>query len=303
MAGSDNIHSNKQFQTTIDISICIVTHNCSQILIRCLKSLSNCSGVYNSEIIVVDNHSTDNTKYIMQKDYSNVQLIYNENNLGFAVGINQAIDVALGYYILILNPDTILSVDTISILADFLNNHPNTAICGPKIKNEDGTFQKSCRRGESRPWAVFSYLFGLDKLFPMRKVFNGYHLSYIDENIQTQVGGLSGACMMIRYNTINIIGKFDEQYFLYQEDSDICLRALKNGWDINYIPKAEIIHTGGAGGTASHYLLLLFHWHLSYFKLYRKHYSKDYNIMFNIIFYLIMATKLLLTFATIPFRK
>ena len=137
----------------------------------------------------------------------------------------------------------------------------------------------------------------------MSKVFNGYHLSYIDENEQTQVDGLSGSCMMIRYNAINIIGKFDEQYFLYQEDSDICLRALKEGWDINYIPKAEIIHTGGAGGTSSHYLLFLFHWHLSYFKLYRKHYSKDYNIMFNIIFYLIMGIKLLLTFAIIPFRK
>ncbi len=303
MAVSNPISSINKFQTTIDISICIVTHNCSQILTRCLKSLSVTSGTNNLEIIVVDNHSIDNTKYMIQKDFHNVHLIYNKNNLGFAVAINQAIDVAVGRYIVILNPDTIVNLDSLSILAEFMDRHPNTGMCGPKVINEDGTFQKSCRRGESRPLAVMSYIFGLDKLFPMNTSFNRYHLNYIDENMQTKVRGLSGSCMMIRYSTLNIIGNFDEQFFLYQEDSDICLRALNNGWDINYIPKAEIIHTGGAGGTDSHFIFLLYQWHLSYFKLYRKHYSKDYNILFNIFFYLIMCMKLILTFATIPFRK
>ena len=303
MAESDRIHSQKIKSTAIEISICIVTHNCSNILERCLKSLSASTESYISEIIVVDNHSSDNTRYMLKNEFPHVQLICNENNVGFATGINQGIAVALGRYIVILNPDTIVSENSISILAEFLDNHPNTAICGPKVYNEDGTFQKSCRRGVSRPWPVISYFIGLDKLFPMNPTFNGYHLSHIDENKQTEVGGLSGSCMMIRYETLETIGNFDEQFFVYQEDSDICIRVLDNNWNIYYIPTANIIHTGGEGGTADHILFLLFHWHLSYYKLYKKHFSKDYNSLFNLLFYLMMGIKFILSFFTLPFRK
>ena len=110
----------------------------------------------------MDNHSTDNTNHMIENKFSHVHLIQNQANVGFAAGINQAIDVSSGEYIVILNPDTITSPDSVTILAEFLDRHPEVVVCGPKILNEDGSFQKSCRRGAPRPWAVISYFFLLN---------------------------------------------------------------------------------------------------------------------------------------------
>ena len=202
-----------------------------------------------------------------------------------------------------MNPDTISSEGCISILAEFLDNHPNTAICGPKVLNQDGTMQKSCRRGDSRPWAVMSYFFMLDKLFPSIPMFNRYHLSHIDENEQIKVGGLSGSCMMARYSILDYIGNFDEQFFLYQEDSDLCLRVLASGWNIDFVPEATIIHAGARGGTESNLHRAILEWHTSYYKLYRKHFERDYIFLFNILIYIMMIIKLILAFIWIPFRN
>ena len=144
---------------------------------------------------------------------------------------------------------------------------------------------------------------GLDKLFPNNILFNEYHLNHLDENMEMQVSGISGSCMMIKAIIFNDIGNFDEQFYLYQEDSDFCLRVIKSGWRVYYVPDAQIIHAGGEGGTKANIQRAIFEWHLSYFKFYRKHYAQDYLLPFNILFYMLMAIKLVLTYFTIPFRK
>lgn len=287
----------------MDLSICIVTLNSAQRLEACLRSLPQAAGEFSWETTVVDNHSTDQTVEMMEENFPEVNLIRNENNVGFAAGMNQAITESLGRYIVILNPDTEAANGSLSALEEFMNTHPKSGVCGPKVLNEDGTFQKSCRRGISRPWAVISYFFGLTRIFPKNPGINEYQLGHLDENEQMEVGAVSGSCMMIRRKTLDSVGNFDERYFLYQEDSDYCLRAAGQGWEIHYVPQSEIIHAGGLGGTKTNPFRSVFEWHWSYFMLYRKHFARDYFFMFNFLFYLMMGIKLVLTWVIVPFRK
>ena len=173
-------------------------------------------------------------------------------------------------------------------------SNSKAGICGPKVLNVDGSFQKSCRRGIARPGAVFSYFLGLSRLYPNDVRYTGYHLDHIDENLITEVGGVSGSCMLIRREVVDQIGYFDERYFAYQEDSDYCLRASQKGWNIIYYPDAVVYHIGGAGGSNSYPMRAIYEWHRSYYLYYHKHFAVDYSILFNFLYDMIMFVKLII---------
>ena len=137
---------------------------------------------------------------------------------------------------LLLNPDTIVLPGAFNELVAYLESHPEVGICGPKVLNRDGTLQKACQRGVSRPWAAFSYFSGLSALFPHSKFFGGYLLNYLDEDEIHEVDGISGSCMLIRRQVIEQIGYLDERFFAYQEDADYCFQAKKAGWKVVYLP-------------------------------------------------------------------
>jgi len=121
-----------------------------------------------------------------------------------------------------------------------------------------------------------------------------------------EVGGVSGSCMMMRKEIRDTVGYFDEQFFLYQEDSDFCIRVAEAGWKVHYVPTSQIIHAGGLGGTLvsrSHIYISVLEWHRSYFKLYRKHFAHEYPFLFNIFYYAAMALKLAFGLARTPFRR
>jgi GT2 family glycosyltransferase len=303
----------------VDLSICIVTLNASDFLRNCLNSICKQSdsliwpetGSQDSdkvaeqaqlnqqklrlEFIIVDNGSTDDTVTMLQDEFPAARLILNNSNNGFARPINQALRQSDGRYMLVLNPDTIILPGALNALVDYLDNHPEVGICGPKVLNRDGSLQKACRRGVSRPWAAFSYFSGLSALFPRSKVFGGYLLNYLDENHTHEVDGVSGSCMLIRREITQKVGLFDEHFFAYQEDADYCFQVKKAGWKITYLPTAQIVHFGGQGGSRFQPYRSIYEWHRSYYLYYRKNLAGDYFFLFNWFYYFLMGLKLVLS--------
>jgi GT2 family glycosyltransferase len=275
-----------------DLSICVLTLNACDYLRACLQSLQRRTTVA-YEIIVVDNGSTDGTRDMLTTEFPTVTVIRNEENLGYTYPNNQAMRVAKGRFITLLNPDTLMHSHAIDRLFGFLESHSEVGIVGPKVLNPDGTLQAPCRRGDARPWAVISYFSGLSRLFPDKAFFNGYLLTHLDEDQTNAVDGVSGSCMLIRREVIDDIGYLDEMFFAYQEDADYCLRARKAGWQVYYYPEAQITHFGGQGGSRVQPYRSILAWHQSYFIYYRKHFAADYFVLFNWLYYAAMGLKLL----------
>ena len=274
------------------LSICIVTYQARDYLRACLDSIAQHPPRDPHEIIVVDNHSQDGTVRMLAEEYPQVRLIQNRENDGYTAPMNLALQAGQGDYLVQLNPDTLVHAGAFDAVIDFLEAHPQVGICGPKVLNTDGSLQKSCRRGESRPWAVITYFLGLSRAFPDSKLFGGYHLNYLDEDLISEIDGVSGSCMFIRRKVIDQIGYLDEQFFAYQEDADFCFRTRQAGWQVFYLPEARITHYGGEGGSRVHPYRSIVEWHRSYWLYYRKNLARDYFFLFNWFYYLLMGIKL-----------
>ncbi len=310
----------------LDLSICIATLNASDYLRNCLRSLCEQSSHLslaaadpaaselpsvtshtgqarlNFELIIVDNGSIDDTVSMVKSEFPAVYLIRNDRNEGFSHPINQALRLSQGQYMLVLNPDTIVLPGAINELVQYQESHPEVGICGPKVLNRDGSLQKACRRGVSRPWAAFSYFSGLSKLFPHSKFFGGYLLNYLAEDEVHEVDGISGSCMLIRRQVIQQIGYLDERFFAYQEDADYCFQAKKAGWKVVYDPAAQIIHFGGQGGSRVQPYRSIYEWHRSYYLYYQKNLAREYFFLFNWFYYFLMGVKLVLALAANALR-
>ena len=278
---------------SVTLSICILTLNARDFLRACLHSIQEHTTL-DHEIIVVDNGSSDGTSDMLQTEFPTVRLIQNQENLGYTYPNNQAMQLAKGRFIALLNPDTLVHSGAFEQLCAFLESHPDVGIVGPKVLNSDGTLQAPCRRGDSRPWAVISYFTGLAKRFPDKAFFNGYLLTHLPEDQIHPVDGVSGSCMFIRREVVDQIGYLDERFFAYQEDADYCLRARQAGWQVYYNPEAQITHFGGQGGSRVQPYRSIWAWHKSYFLYYRKHFAGDYFFLFNWLYYVAMGVKLLM---------
>lgn len=311
----------------LDLSICIATLNARDYLRDCLKSIFEQSsylqwtdansipliptpnqssageGKLNFELIIIDNASTDGTIEMLKQEYPIIKVVQNQRNEGFARPINQALRLSSGEYLLVLNPDTIIPPGALNKLVDYQRSHPEVGICGPKVLNRDGSLQKACRRGVSRPWAAFSYFSGLSRIFPKSKFFGGYLLNYMDENAVHEVDGVSGSCMLIRRKVIDQVGYFDERFFAYQEDADYCFQVKKAGWKIMYYPEAQIYHFGGQGGSRVQPYRSIYEWHRSYYLYYGKNLARDYFFLFNWFYYSLMAIKLLISLTANALRR
>jgi GT2 family glycosyltransferase len=287
----------------IELSVCIVTFQACSLLRDCLHSLFENSSGLELEVIVVDNGSQDGVAGMLAQEFPQVQLIQNKTNTGYTSPMNQALRLARGRYLMQLNPDTLVLPESFRSLINFLEQHPGVGICGPKVLNRDGSLQKPCRRGESRPWAVFSYFTGLSSIFPKSRLFGEYLMSYMPEDAVHPVAGVAGSCMLIRRTVVDQIGYLDERFFAYQEDADFCFRARKSGWQVYYVPEAQIIHFGGMGGSRVQPFRSIFEWHRSYYRYYRKNLARDYFFLINWLYYLVMFLKLGLSLAINFIRK
>lgn len=197
------------------------------------------------EIFVVDNASDDGSVEMLHARFPLITVIANNENLGFAKANNQALQRSRGKYLLILNPDTLLQEDTITTMIRFLDENSDVGIAGSKIIQPDGTIEPACRRSFPSPWVSFTKLAGLSNLFPKSRFFGKYNLTYLSDDETYEVDAISGCFMMIRRDVYDEIGGFDESYFMYGEDLDLCYRTQKAGWKIYYVHATKIIHYGG----------------------------------------------------------
>lgn len=281
-----------------ELSICIPTYRAKTLLRECLQSIcENTRAItpertFSLEIIVVDNNSQDGTIEMLREQFPGVQVIQNDHNAGFARPINQALKMSGGKYALLLNNDTVVLLNALDRLMEFMGAHPEVGICGPKVLNRDGTLQKQCRRSFATPWDLFCYFSGLSTLFPKNRLFARYLVTYEDENTTHAVDAVSGSCMLIRREVLNQIGLLDERFFAYQEDADYCFRAKRAGWQVYYYPVAQIIHYGGQGGSRATPYQSIYEWHKSYWLYYRKNLASRYFFLFNWFYYLVMLLKL-----------
>jgi Predicted glycosyltransferases len=166
---------------TLELSVVIVSYNVQELLRQCLRSVLEALEGLEAEILVVDNASTDGTVEALAPQFPQVRWIALERRVGFGRANNIGIAQARGRYILILNPDTLLQPDTLKTMLAYMEEHPEVGIAGCRVLNADGTFQASCRRGFPTPWAAFTKLFGLQRLFPRSRLFARYNPHFADE--------------------------------------------------------------------------------------------------------------------------
>jgi len=233
------------------ISIVIVNYKVPYCLIEALQSLRLAEYYGRSEVIIVDNASGDNSREIVAAQFQEVQWIQLKTNIGFGRACNIGAEAARGQYLLLLNPDTVVSSNTLASAVEFMEEHPKAGLMGPKILNPDGTLQLSCRRSIPTPSVAFYYFTGLSHLFPKSKRFGRYHLTYMDEDETAQVDVLSGSFMFMRRDIFDIIGGFDKRFFMYGEDIDLCYRVSQTGYEIWYYPPIKIVHQKGKSSSKS----------------------------------------------------
>ncbi len=229
----------------MDLSIITVNYNVKEFLQNLIHSIHKAARSLNYEIIIVDNASSDASVDFITEKFPEVKLIANDKNLGFGKANNQGLKIAKGNYILLINPDAIVSEDTFTKMISFFESHPAAGLAGCKILNPDGTLQLACRRSFPGPWTSFCKVTGLSNLFPNSRLFARYNLTYKDENESYEVDAISGSFMMMKRDVYEKTGGFDEDYFMYGEDLDLCYRIQQAGFKVYYVHEAQIIHYKG----------------------------------------------------------
>jgi len=227
------------------LSIIIVNYNVKHFLEQCLHSVKQAIKQIDAEIFVVDNNSVDGSCAMMREKFPEIQLIANKENLGFSKANNQAMRIATGEYILLLNPDTIVEEDTFVKILPFMDENQDVGGLGVKMIDGKGQFLPESKRGLPTPKVAFYKIFGLSSIFKKSKRFGQYHLSYLDKDEIHEVDVLSGAFMFMRKSCLDKVGLLDEQFFMYGEDIDLSYRITKGGYKNIYFPKTRIIHYKG----------------------------------------------------------
>lgn len=242
-----------------------------------------------AEVFVVDNNSIDGSVEMVQQKFPQVHLIANKQNVGFSTANNQAINISNGKYVLLLNPDTVVSEDTFIKTITFLNQHPNAGALGVRMIDGKGNFLPESKRGLPTPSVAFYKIFGLSSLFPTSKKAGRYHLGFLPENEINKVDILSGAFMLMRKEALEKVGVLDEAFFMYGEDIDLSYRIQLGGYDNYYFPETKIIHYKGESTKKSsvNYVFVFYNAMIIFAK---KHFSENnanlFSFLINLAIYL-----------------
>ncbi len=263
-------------QAAPDLSVVIVSWNTRELLANCLESLAR-DGLERAEIFVVDNASTDGTAEMVRKRFRETNFIANSENVGFAAANNQALRLCRGKYILLLNPDTIVQRGAIQALVGFLDTHPSVAVAAPCLLNSNGSLQVSCEPFPTL-FREFWRLFHIDDF----RRYATYDPGIWQSNLAQRVDIARGACLLVRRTDLENLKWFDEQFFMYSEEVDLCWRLHRAGREIYWVPQAKVVHLGGQStrqvGDAM--FLKLYRGKLQYF---RKHYGRRAELAYRLL--------------------
>jgi len=232
-----------ELENGLDLSVIIVNWNVKELLRECLNSIQGQFGDLNGEVIVVDSASSDGSQAMVKEEFPWVRLIANDENLGYPRGNNLGITASSGRHVLILNPDTVLLNNTLPVMVDYLNNHIDVGVVGPQLLNPDGSVQSSRRRFPTLLTGLFESTW-LEPLVP-DSLLSRYYVLDLPDDEENDVDWVTGACMMVPRRILDHVGLFDEAYFMYSEELDLCRRVCVAGWRIVYLPEAQVVHHVG----------------------------------------------------------
>ncbi|MFY0698419.1 MAG: glycosyltransferase family 2 protein [Balneola sp.] len=261
-----------------DISIVIVNYRVKEYILLLLDSIQKASKGLSIEIFVVDNNSEDGSPEYLISAYKDIKIIKNVENVGFARANNQAIEQASGTYTLIINPDTLIQEDSLLNLKQYMEESDKTAALGFKMINPDGTFARESKRSIPDLKTGIFRASGLDKLLPNSRLFGQRYLGWLDENEVTEVPVISGAGMFWKTSVLKELQGFDEAFFMYGEDDDLCYRVQNTDFSIRYFPPAKMLHFKGESERDMS-LKSLKKMNRGLAQFFTKHYKNSYNII------------------------
>lgn len=259
----------------MDLSVIIVSYNTRELLRGCLSSvLSTLSSPLDYEVIVVDNASTDGSTAMVQDSFPQALVIVNEENRGFAAANNQAMGKSIGRHVMLLNSDTVVTEGALEGMVRFMEEHAEVGVVGPKLLFPDGRFQHSAFTFPTLPMIFFDFFPIHHRLISSR--LNGrYPRALYDAGDPFPIDHPLGAGLMVRRRVIEEVGMLDEDFFMYCEEIDWCLRTKSARWQIFCFPCAEIVHY--VGQSAKQFQSRMFvELHKSRYRLYEKHYSRSF---------------------------
>lgn len=274
------------------LTIGIVNHNTKKDLKKCIKSILQNPPNCNFRIVVVDNNSKDGSRKLLKHiENENIKYISNNKNIGFGRACNQIAKKQNSSYLLFLNPDVEVSKNAIDKLIDFLKKNEKIGMATGKLLFPDGSLQLSCRKFPTILRALFGRESTLRKIFPNNMISKEYLMSKLDYNKIQFPDWVRGAVILFKTDIFEKIGGFDEKFFLYFEDTDICLRLREKGYEIAYLPEAVFYHKLGSSTKKKRLKTKIIH-NISMFHYIRK--NMNYN--FTVLSFLFIALITRLTF-------
>jgi N-acetylglucosaminyl-diphospho-decaprenol L-rhamnosyltransferase len=221
-----------------DVSVVVVTYNALPWVERALES------VRGHETIVVDHGSTDGTLELVRRRFPEARVV-EQANKGLGGGSNAGMRLASGDYYLLLNSDAWALDGALERLVAFAESHPEAAVVGPRLLNPDGSLQRSVR-GFPTLWRLATEYFFLRKLAPGSRALNAFYGARFDHDRVLEADFLMGAVLLVRREAADTVGLFDEDFFMFSEETDWCYRFRQAGWKVLFTPDAEFVHVGGA---------------------------------------------------------
>ncbi len=272
----------------MSIDVGIVAYRSRELLRACLASLLDDPPARPLRIVVVDNDSRDGTAELVRA-LPGVELVEPGRNLGFAAGTNLAIERGEAPYFLALNPDTRVPDGALDALAELMESDAGIGICGCRLEREDGSFDHAARRAFPTPLGALGHFTGLGRRAGAPAVLAQYRAP---EAGRGPVDAVNGAFMLMRRRMLEELGGFDEGYWLYMEDLDLCYRARQAGWVTWYEPSVTVTHVKGGSAGRRRGMRTNYAFHYGMFRFYRKHYAGTRRRALNATVYAGIAAKL-----------
>lgn len=230
-----------------ELAIIIVNYNTEKLLEDCLTSVYKADKPRGGlQVVVVDNGSVDGSAKMVEDKFHQVVLVKSKENLGFAKANNVGVDHADAKYVLFLNSDTVIKRYALVKPLKYIKNHPRVGGLTIRLFLKDGSIDYDNHRGFPTPWVSFCKLFGLSSLFPNSTFFNGYYLGFKNLNRTHPIPVTAGSYLLMPTRLFKEIGRWDETFFFYGEDIDLCYKINQAGYKIVYYPKVSTLHLRGA---------------------------------------------------------
>jgi hypothetical protein len=259
----------------VELSIVTVSYNGRDYLRRCLRSLLEHTRGLEYEVVVVDNASQDGSADMVAAEFPSVRLLRRPSNAGLSTALNQGIRLSGGEMTVLLNPDVELRDNPFPAMARYLRDHPGVGILGPRILDDDGSLQLSCRRFPTFSVVFFNRYSLLTRLLPRNPISTRYLMTDFDHSGTAEVDWLSLACWMAPRRLFDEVGFLDEGYFLYNEDVDFCQRVHRAGRKVVYFPEVSVVHRIG-GSTSTIPNRSVVERHRSMWRYYRKYMRRGF---------------------------